>query len=521
MEIIKKYKNIIILIFLSLIFFSIAFIRLQFVELDHGDEFADANVLTAGKNFAKFGFIKCKFLPHFTQQLYTPKDPYLHYPPLPEIINGFLQKVFKVRTLFVFRAISIFFSFLNFIFFYLFIKKLTGLTFFATLAGIFFLVNPYFIFGMDSLHQMAFADFFRTLILFCFVSLDKIESNKKKFLFFLWILFFIESLLTFEYIIYLVLFFILYKYFLQPKKDIGWGQILFLFSAPISAFLLHFLQNVWYFGDFDLALADFGQIAKERILQSKDMPLPNFNFFGWWNYVIVKYFNAVFVFNYFLLFFTFFLSYVIYQNLDREHKVKIKFYCKLFFVFILCGISWYVVFSAHSFAHAFVPFLYRHIVPAAALWFSIFFYLLYIYANIKRSLISKLIVSFVFIFVIFSNITASELPISVQKRKSAQDFLVFKDCLLKLKNISLQDDLISTNYYRFPFMRWYLDRNVLPIFDKETLETLTKKPRYFIFLPYNNQRTIELFQYLEKEHQLLFNCTSSRFPSIFFKLITE
>ncbi|MCM8819908.1 MAG: hypothetical protein NC925_03835, partial [Candidatus Omnitrophica bacterium] len=293
MENIKKYKNIIILIFLSLAFISIAVIRLQFVELDHGDEFADSNVLTAGKNFAKFGFIRCKFLPHFTQQLDTPKDPYLHYPPLPEIINGFLQKIFKIQSLFIFRTISIFFSFLNFIFFYLFIKILTASTFFATLAGIFFLVNPYFIFGMDSLHQMAFADFFRTLILFCFVNLEKIsESKKNKFLFFLWCLFFIESLLTFEYIIYLGLFFVLYKYFLQPKQNISWRKILFLFSAPVCAFLLHFLQNVWYFGDFDLALADFSKIAKERILQSKDMPLPNFNFFTWWNYVIVKYFNA-------------------------------------------------------------------------------------------------------------------------------------------------------------------------------------------------------------------------------------
>jgi hypothetical protein len=140
-------------IILTILFLFVAIPRLRFPDLDHGDEFADANVLTAGKNFVKFGFIKCRFLPHFEQQSDIPQEPYLHYPPLPEIINGALRMVFRTDSLFFFRSIALIFSFFNIIFWYLFIKKLTRSSFIGLFAGLFYITNPYFIFGMDALQR--------------------------------------------------------------------------------------------------------------------------------------------------------------------------------------------------------------------------------------------------------------------------------------------------------------------------------------------------------------------------------
>ena len=62
--------------------------RLSVPELDHGDEYSDANVLNAGENFVRFGFIACRFLPMFEPQAAAPSDLYTHYPPLPDIVNG-------------------------------------------------------------------------------------------------------------------------------------------------------------------------------------------------------------------------------------------------------------------------------------------------------------------------------------------------------------------------------------------------------------------------------------------------
>jgi hypothetical protein len=177
-----------------------------------------------------------------------------------------------------------------------------------------------------------------------------------------------------------------------------------------------------------------------------------------------------------------------------------------------------MAFPAHSFAHAFVPFLFRHLVPAASLGFALFFYLLYLYAYTKKSVGGKIVISFFLIFVIFTGIERSELPVLPEKIKAAKDFLIFKNCLLKLRALSYEKDLASTNYYRFPFMRHYTDRNCRYIFDKATLEKTLPLPRYFIFIPYQHQSALELLNVLRERYEAVKECKSQRFPSIIFKL---
>jgi len=515
--------NKVIIIILAVFFLLIAIPRIIFPDLEHGDEWADADVLNASANFARFGFVKCHFLPYFELQFGTLKGtPYTHYPALAQIYHGALRIFFKTDSLRFFRGIALFVSLLSIIFWYLFVKRLTGSYIISFLSAIFYLANPFFIFGADNLTQMSYADFLRSLILFIFTACAYSSKEKRTgLLVFIWFLFFIQSLITFEYIIYMSLFFILFRYFFKTQdKTISFWVLIILFSAPVAAFLLHYLQNIWYFGSSSLTMQDFKTIAADRIFRSKDAPMQDYNFGVWWNYVIARNFSLTFIFNYFLLFLSVFFAYLFYQPLASQDKREIKILLRLFLLMIICGVSWYIVFPAHSFAHAFVHFLVRHIVPVAAVGFGLFFYILFCFIkeNAKHKLIWRIFWAFSIIFVLFTGITKSELPVTKDNIKRAEDFIIFKKCLLKLRDMSGEKDLVGVNYYRRPFINYYTNRNSLPIFDKSSLEGLASSPRFFIFLPRDEQGAMELFQFLNQKYNLLFKCESSRFPGIFFEL---
>ena len=512
-------KDKYIIIFLSLLFLIVAIPKIIFPELDHGDEFADACTLVAGKNFEKFGFIKCKFLPFYEPQIDTPKNPYTHYPPIPEILNGVIRIISKSDSLRIYRIISLFYSLLNLIFWYLFLKKITKNSFIAFLGSIFYFTNPYFIFGADSIREQSLADFFRSLVLFSFIKIFDVPKEKqKKFWIILWFIIFLESLITFDYIIYISLFILLFKYLF--KKELSFKIIFLLFLAPVFGFTLHFLQNVWYFKSLSIAIEDFKNIAVDRIIKSKDAPLERFNFFIWWNFVIVRYFSLIFSFSYFILGILVFVGYLLYRFLSKNTKKEIRLLLKLILVLVICGISWYVVFPAHSFAHAFVPYLVRHLVPVGSLSYALFFYIVwsYIKDKSKHKYFLRVLWFFLIFIVLHTSIISSDLPITKERIKLSKDFLVFKNCLLSLKNKSNPKDIIGVNYYRFPFMRYYLDRSMISVFNKSFFEEKNTFPKYFIFITRNDPISKELYNFLTQKYKEIYSCNSIRFPSIFFEL---
>lgn len=519
MKYILRRKKIILI--LVILFLFIAIPRIIFPDLDHGDEFSDANVLNAGENFVKFGFIKCRFLPMYEPNLDVPQNLYTHYPPLSEIINGLLRIIFKTNSLTFFRGVALFFAFLNLIFWYLFIKRFSNSYIIGILAFLFYLTNPLFILGMDSLHQLSYSDFLRSLILFIFMIMLNSHIKKKKVLFFcsLWVLIMLESLVTFEYIIYLSLFFILFPVFFKESKKVLSKKLIFgLLLASVVGFLIHFVQNIWYFGSFSLAFNDLKTIAIQRVIQSQDAP--PMNFMIWLQYVMLRNLSLVFLFNYFTLFLGIFCAYLLYQKLSSETKKQIGSLYRLFLLFIICGISWYIIFPSHSWAHTFLLFLARHLLPAAAVGFTIFIYIIltFIKENLKVQFYPKIFSILLMMVILFIGVIKSELPVTPEKIKMAQEFIKFKNCLLRLKEISQEKDKIGVNYYRFPFMRYYTNRHFLNISDKSSLENLTALPKYFILIPYDNQIAQELFEFLKQRYVLLWQCNSLRFPGIFFKI---
>jgi hypothetical protein len=512
-----------IIVILVILFLFIAIPRLKYPDFDHGDEFSDAELMVSGENFVKFGFIKLRFLPMHEINADKPGSLYTHYPPLHNIINGALRMVFKTDSLYFFRSFALLFSLLNVIFWYLIIRKLTNSYFAGFLCSIFYFTNPLFIYSSDGIHQLAYSDFLRSLILFCFLKLLDFREQKQKRIIltlFLMALIIAESLTTFEYIFYLSLFFVLFRYFFKiPKGSLSFGIIFLLLLAPVIGFLLHFAQNAWYFGSAPAAIQDLKNIALERITHSKDSSM-TLNLYTWWKYVILRNFSLVFLFNYYLLFPFMLFSHLLYYNLSSESKEKIKPLLRLTILLTLCGITWYAVFPSHSLAHTFVLFLSRHLVPVASLAFTLICYIIFTFIKDKnpRNIFAKIPLIIIIITIISAGISKSELPVTPENIARANDFLIFKKSLLKLKEISHEKDDFGVNYYRFPFIRYYVHRPCMVIFDKPTLENKPNLPRYFIFFPYNDQRNAELFKFIVQKYDFLFQCNSFRFPAFFYEL---
>ncbi|MBU0504192.1 MAG: hypothetical protein ABH882_02155 [Candidatus Omnitrophota bacterium] len=510
------------LIGISILFLFIAIPKIIFPDLDHGDEYSDADVLSSGENFVKFGFIKTRFLQMREPHLDKPENLYTHYPGLPDIINGILRMAFKTDSLRFFRGISLLFAYLGVLLWYFFIKKVTNSNLIGFFSTVFYLFNPMFIFSADSLHQLAFSDFLRSLILFVFIIM--VSSSKplkqRRFLILLWFLLFIQTWIGLDCIIYLFLFFILYRFFIKiPVKPVSLTVILALCSAPVAGFLLHVWQNAWYFGSLTLAVRDLGGAAIERMVASKDSPMA-LTFVNWWNNVLLRNFSLVMFYNYISLFLAGFSAYFLYQVAAPEHKQEIKNLFRLSLLLVVCGISWYIFFPAHSLAHAFVNFLSRHLVPAAALLFGLFFYvvLVFLKKNAPDDRAGKIILAVIIFTIIITGISKSELPVTAKVIRQSKSFLVFKNSLINLKMISGLKDTVGVNYFRYPFIRYYTHRHIQPVFDKASLERQEPLPKYFIFIPYNNQAAQELFGFLNQKYLPIFRCDSERFPSVFFEL---
>src|SRR5439155_8452287 len=66
-------------------------------RLNWGDSGSDYNVMTAGRNFQKYGFLRLQLTPRLMDPaVLTPKDTfmtYTHYPQIPDLTNGVLRKV--------------------------------------------------------------------------------------------------------------------------------------------------------------------------------------------------------------------------------------------------------------------------------------------------------------------------------------------------------------------------------------------------------------------------------------------
>ncbi len=481
-----------------------AFIRVLFPDLDHGDDFADANVLNAGMNFVKFGFLKTCFLPSFEAQQNVPVNVYLTCPPGPEIFNGLLRKYLNINSLYGFRIISLWISFLGLIFWYLFIKKVTNSSGIALLALFFYVCHPYFLYGFDSLHECSLSEVFKFGILYFAAVFVKTENRQHKnlALVFMCVCFFLVSFITYQYIVYLALFLVLF--WRWHGRKVFCKEIYLLLAVPIAGFFLHMAQVICYLGGVMNALGVMKTALVRRVIDSPDA-LGKLDFLAWFR-MLSYYFSGILIFPLSLIIVLFLSSIIFYFHSDEQAQYKARKALKLLFMLFLCGMSWYVLFPAHSYAHIYVGFLERLIVPCAVIGLSIFAYLFWeraVKSGVKLFLVFWCLIVFLLGWEMVQN---SCLPVNSEKIFESNVFVKFKKCLTVLKNEIRESDVMGVNYVRYPFIRYYTDRNVVCILTAGQLTGMEKLPEYFIFVPYNHQLAVSLWEALKVRYDVFLEC---------------
>ncbi len=132
-------------------------------RLNWGDPGSDYNVMTAGRNFQRYGFLKLHLTPHLLDAAsMTPADRaliYTHYPQLPDLVNGVERTVFGMSELAQFRLVALCFSFGALFFVYALVAAYwSRRTAECSLA--LWVVNPLWIQHADYLHHSPLAFFF-------------------------------------------------------------------------------------------------------------------------------------------------------------------------------------------------------------------------------------------------------------------------------------------------------------------------------------------------------------------------
>ena len=99
----------------------------QPMRLNWGDPWSDGNAMTSGRFFARYGFVATRFTPILDLQPLRPDSlRYMHYPPLPDLLNGVEQKLFGSADISVFRIFAVLLSLAGLFFFFRFTREVWG-----------------------------------------------------------------------------------------------------------------------------------------------------------------------------------------------------------------------------------------------------------------------------------------------------------------------------------------------------------------------------------------------------------
>jgi len=217
------------------------------------DSASSVNVLMSGENFARYGFMRLHFLP--VQHVGPISDSpwyYLHYPPLPNIINGLLQKA-GVRSLAWMRIFCGTFFITGSVCMYRGLGRVTGPL--GAVCGIGFLATTLFFFRFAvSLHTHAYNMFFLGMFFLFFLRAVQSDKPERGGWFGCWLILFLSSLTSFEFILYPQVFAWIYVLTTGQIRR-RWRLLMLLATAPLAGVGLHFLQNCWAVG-LSTALAD-------------------------------------------------------------------------------------------------------------------------------------------------------------------------------------------------------------------------------------------------------------------------
>ena len=119
-----------------------------------GDPWSDGNAMTSGRYFARDGFVKTAFTPILdVGPLDQDSLRYTHYPPLPDLVAGVVQKVIGEGHLAIHRLLAIAWSAIGLGFLWKYLRALWGEGL-AALSVLFIATNLLFIQYADTVHHV-------------------------------------------------------------------------------------------------------------------------------------------------------------------------------------------------------------------------------------------------------------------------------------------------------------------------------------------------------------------------------
>lgn len=271
--------------FIIVIVFLFIFLSVRaYAEYRWSDwQFGDAQTILTLHQWEKEGWLKSKLLATpqgYAKAIYILDEPalrhhahgicptsspkvgsrlrYTHYPSGYLIPYGVLFKI-GLKDTFSLKMLSIFFSIGALILMYALLSKITSVAV-ASTAVFFYSLTAAFLGYADSLANQPFDDLLRFASMFLIVI-----GQRRMFLVLAWVIQFILSLSSYDSVIFVYLWIVLWD-FLQQRK-FRWRLYLIFALAPLCARILQLLQNSWYLG-FPAALTDIKDIFLQKSILS-------------------------------------------------------------------------------------------------------------------------------------------------------------------------------------------------------------------------------------------------------------
>ncbi len=209
------------------------------------DQYTDMNTLMSGENFAKYGMVRLRFLPMlYVGPLTEPPTLYTHYPPLTNVVNGLLQTA-GIESLAVMRTVCGVLFVVGFVCMVLAFAPEIGLL--PAACGLAFIGTTGFYYTYCiSLHH-TYNVFFLGVFLLLFMRAVRSERPAIGLWFGCWVTLMLESLVSFEFILYPQAFAWVYVIATGRLRK-RWPVLLLLGTAPVVGVALHLLQNIWALG---------------------------------------------------------------------------------------------------------------------------------------------------------------------------------------------------------------------------------------------------------------------------------
>lgn len=236
-------------------------------RLNWGDSASDYNAMNAGRNFAKYGFLKLRLTPFVLDPAYmTEADKvliYTHYPQLPDLMNGVLRVVFRMTDLVQFRLVALCFSFGALFFVYRLISSYWSRGA-AQIALALWVINPLWLQHADYLHHAPYAAFFGWGCLYFLIQYFR-DERRRGYLAASGVFLFFVFMASYDFWIFIPL--LLAMVTVGHYKAVRWPTIRFLSilaSCAVAALVFKWGTNAWALGGVQAFIQDLRFQFTER-----------------------------------------------------------------------------------------------------------------------------------------------------------------------------------------------------------------------------------------------------------------